>query len=274
MNMYNGHVGLSKFEAEFRVCDRHYHLYHLNVNTTEGDMGNSVIGKTGSLQDCHNQTSCDITYTFQKIKRTNLMVIVAEQICECNKELPFDIIPVEMEPDPAGDCKKTRRNVERSLGTHECYDFHRHPNESLIPECAGNGARRLAGGGGGGGGGGGAILTHLLSFFIVFVAIRSFFADVGPFLTTTTTKMTTTRMTRMTTTRMTAAASERSLKTIRFSGAANSSFFPASPAGPASSSSYPSSSSSSSSSSASAAPSDFSSRSFSSRIRFEIDGPA
>ncbi|XP_014216033.1 voltage-dependent calcium channel subunit alpha-2/delta-3 isoform X2 [Copidosoma floridanum] len=116
---------------KLRTCEKKTDLYILQperLNTS--GQGNPLKGK---LTNCH-QSGCERPFSVQKIKHTNLILLVVDTLCPCGTK-KLGIRPYEALTEP-GACTARR---ERLYQRRYCKCINYHPEELEIKACGGAG---------------------------------------------------------------------------------------------------------------------------------------
>ncbi|KAK2576412.1 hypothetical protein KPH14_005750 [Odynerus spinipes] len=118
---------------KLRSCEKKTDLYILQperLNTS--GQSNPLKGK---LTNCH-VTGCERPFSVQKIRHTNLILLVVDTLCPCgNKQLSIE--PIEAMTEP-GACTARRERLYRRRPP-KCINYH--PEEMEIKICGGAGTQ-------------------------------------------------------------------------------------------------------------------------------------
>ncbi|KAK9297490.1 hypothetical protein QLX08_008887 [Tetragonisca angustula] len=115
------------WEGKWRCCEKKTDLYILQPDrlNTSGQ-SNPLKGK---LTNCHD-TGCERPFSVQKIRHTNLILLVVDTLCPCgSKQLSID--PIEAATE-AGACTARRERLYRRR-PGKCTNYH--PEEMEIKFC-------------------------------------------------------------------------------------------------------------------------------------------
>ncbi|XP_020293530.1 voltage-dependent calcium channel subunit alpha-2/delta-3 isoform X2 [Pseudomyrmex gracilis] len=119
------------YPRRLRTCEKKTDLYILQPERLNTSGQNNPL--KGKLTNCH-VTGCERPFSVQKIRHTNLILLVVDTLCPCGSK-QLSIEPIEALTEP-GACTARRERLYRRRPP-KCINYH--PEEMEIKYCGGAG---------------------------------------------------------------------------------------------------------------------------------------